>query len=231
MPPALELVTKRSARDGAGRVAPPANPVTVQNRDVWWRTRWTNSVPSPASCSISSLRADACRAAGWWLCSILACAWAGLPSPAFAACLLSADPLIRELQTLVDTDAARALKQVRRQLDALESAPRPDTPRLAALYSVQAQAYSILELDEEARNAAIERTRIRGSRRRSGAPGSARPPMPKTSTMPPDSTPRSNPSTARAPRWRRDRSPTPACSSPAGCCNTGRTGPISRSAV
>jgi diguanylate cyclase (GGDEF)-like protein len=74
--------------------------------------------------------------------------------PASAACLLSADPVIRDLQTLVDTDAARALKQVRTQLDALERAPRPDAARLASLYDVQAQAYSILELDNEARIAA-----------------------------------------------------------------------------
>jgi hypothetical protein len=43
-----------------------------------------------------------------------------LPSPACATCLISTDPLIRELQTLVDTDAARALRQVRMQLDAVE---------------------------------------------------------------------------------------------------------------
>jgi diguanylate cyclase (GGDEF)-like protein len=67
---------------------------------------------------------------------------------------MSTDPLIRELQTLVDTDAARALRQVRMQLDATQKAPLPDALRLAALYSVQAQAYSILELDGEARNAA-----------------------------------------------------------------------------
>jgi len=96
----------------------------------------------------------ACRAAGWWLCSILACAWALFAQPAAAACFLSADPLIRDLQTLVDTDAARALKQVRTQLDALERAPRPDAARLASFYAVQAQAYSILELDTDARAAA-----------------------------------------------------------------------------
>ena len=96
----------------------------------------------------------ACRAAGWWLCSILACAWALFAQPAAAACLLSVDPLIRDLQTLVDTDAARALKQVRSHLDALEQTPRPDTARLASFYAVQAQAYSILELDNDARAAA-----------------------------------------------------------------------------
>ena len=101
-------------------------------------------------------------AAGWWLCSILAGAWTCLPSPAGATCLISTDPLIRELQTLVDTDAARALRQVRMQLDAVEKASRPDTQRLAALYSVQAQAYSILELDDEARNAATRGLTLAG---------------------------------------------------------------------
>jgi diguanylate cyclase (GGDEF)-like protein len=96
-----------------------------------------------------------CRAAGWGLCSVLF-AWAILPSPASASssCLISADPTIREMQDLVDTDAARTLKQVRTQLDALERAPQADAQRLASLYAVQARAYTILELDGEARNAA-----------------------------------------------------------------------------
>jgi diguanylate cyclase (GGDEF)-like protein len=92
--------------------------------------------------------------AGWWLCSILVCAWALLPSAASATCLISTDPSISELQTLVDADAALALRQVRMQLDTLDKAPSPDTRRLAALYSVQARAYGILELDDQARNAA-----------------------------------------------------------------------------
>ena len=94
------------------------------------------------------------RAAGWWLCSILACASAFGPAPARANCLISADPAIRELQTLVDQDAKRALKQVQARLDLLEHAARPDAQQLAALYAVQAQAYSILELDADAKRAA-----------------------------------------------------------------------------
>jgi diguanylate cyclase (GGDEF)-like protein len=69
---------------------------------------------------------------------------------------MSADPAIRALQTLVDTDAARALTQVRSQLDALERAPQPDVRQLAILYSVEARAYTILELDNDARNAALK---------------------------------------------------------------------------
>src|ERR1700730_10212862 len=92
------------------------------------------------------------RAPGWWLCSIFAFAWALCPSAAVAAaCLMSAAPEIRELQTLVDKDATRALIQVQTLL----RAPQPDPQRLAALYGVQAQAYGILERDDDARNAAL----------------------------------------------------------------------------
>lgn len=96
-----------------------------------------------------------CRAAGRWLSSIFF-AWAVLTSPVSAAstCLISADPAIRELQDLVDSDAAQALKKVRAQLDAVERAPRSDAQHLASLYAVQARAYTILELDDEARSAA-----------------------------------------------------------------------------
>jgi diguanylate cyclase (GGDEF)-like protein len=87
---------------------------------------------------------------------MLASAWAMLPSPAVATCLTSADPAIRELQTLVDKDATRALQQVGTQLQLQESAPAADAPRLAALYAVQARAYSILELDGDAKNAALK---------------------------------------------------------------------------
>ncbi|MGC1520785.1 MAG: diguanylate cyclase [Steroidobacteraceae bacterium] len=83
-------------------------------------------------------------------------AWAVLTPPVSAAssCLISADPAIRELQDLVDSNAAQALKKVRAQLNALERAPQTDAQRLGSLYAVQARAYTILELDDEARSAA-----------------------------------------------------------------------------
>src|ERR1700682_4436471 len=96
----------------------------------------------------------ASRGAGWWLCAVLAIAWAMGASPSFATCLVSNDPAVRELQTLVDKDAARALKQVRTRLQSLVIAPQPDGGPRASLYAVQAQAYSILELDDEAKSAA-----------------------------------------------------------------------------
>ncbi len=75
-------------------------------------------------------------------------------SPALASCLVSPDPDIRELQTLVDVDGARALKQVQAQLVAAQS-PQPNAHRLASLYAVQAQAFTILELDDDAKTAAL----------------------------------------------------------------------------
>ena len=92
--------------------------------------------------------------AEWGLCSLLAIAWTMGAAPSFATCLMSKDPGIRELQTLVDKDAARALKQVAARLQPLEHAPQPDVELLASLYAVQAQAYSMLELDDEAKKAA-----------------------------------------------------------------------------
>jgi diguanylate cyclase (GGDEF)-like protein len=85
---------------------------------------------------------------------MLAIAWAMGAAPSFATCLISKDPAIRELQTLVDKDAARALKQVAARLQPLEHEPHPDLQLLASLYAVQAQAYSMLELDDDAKTAA-----------------------------------------------------------------------------
>jgi diguanylate cyclase (GGDEF)-like protein len=96
------------------------------------------------------------RATGRWLGCLLAVAWAAGPPPSFAACLISKEPSIRELQTLVDQDAALALKQLAARLQSLEHAPQPDAQLLASLYAVQAQAYGILELDADAKNAAAK---------------------------------------------------------------------------
>jgi diguanylate cyclase (GGDEF)-like protein len=105
-------------------------------------------------CKLKVAGRRAPRSAGGWLCCFLAIAWAASPAPARAICLISADPGIHELQTLVDKDAARALKQVGTRLRAAQQAPQPEPRLLASLYAVQAQAYSILELDDEAKNAA-----------------------------------------------------------------------------
>ena len=82
------------------------------------------------------------------------CVDASFPSRPPAACLPNADPAIRALQTLVDQDANAALKKVAALLDADWQACRTPTRNgLASLYGVQAQAYSILELESKARDA------------------------------------------------------------------------------
>lgn len=73
-------------------------------------------------------------------------------APASAVvCFLSADPQIQQLQSLVNQDAIKALEAARRQIRSLGES---DAPRRAALYGVMAHAYSILELDRDARAAA-----------------------------------------------------------------------------
>jgi diguanylate cyclase (GGDEF)-like protein len=87
------------------------------------------------------------------LCAALLVAWTFGPVSAPAACLPSADPAIRALQTLVDQDAHAALKKVQLLLDTEAGLAHPNPRRLASLYGVQAQAFSILELESKARDA------------------------------------------------------------------------------
>ena len=56
----------------------------------------------------------------------------------------------------MDQDANAALKKVAPLLKTELAAPIPDPQRLASLYSVQAQAYSILELESKARDAVFK---------------------------------------------------------------------------
>ena len=80
--------------------------------------------------------------------------------PAAAVCLPNAEPAIRALQTLVDQDANAALKKVAVLLKTELAAPVPNPQRLASLYSVQAQAYSILELESKARDAVFKGLKV-----------------------------------------------------------------------
>ncbi len=86
-------------------------------------------------------------------CAMILLLFAFGPAPAPAACIPNADPAIRALQVMVDQDANAALKKVQPLLDAEAGAPKPDPERLAALYGVQAQAFSILERESDARAA------------------------------------------------------------------------------
>jgi diguanylate cyclase (GGDEF)-like protein len=94
----------------------------------------------------------AARVIPWLLLVYYACS-----APAFALCLVNPNPDMRQLQSLVATDATRALKQIQARLNGTSGgnpAPAPDGAELAALYAVQAEAFQILERAAEARGAA-----------------------------------------------------------------------------
>ena len=74
---------------------------------------------------------------------------------AHANCLESPYPEIRSLEALSVQDPKKALEAIRTALaDAQKSATR-DKRHIAALYAVAAQAYGLLELDADARSAAM----------------------------------------------------------------------------
>jgi diguanylate cyclase (GGDEF)-like protein len=79
-----------------------------------------------------------------------------LPGWASAACIVSPDPGIRKIQSLIQQNANRALAQLQAGLDRLPPDPpgRRPNPRRAALYAAEAEAFGILERSEEARAAA-----------------------------------------------------------------------------
>lgn len=78
-----------------------------------------------------------------------------LPRAARADCFPIKDPGYTALDPLVDRNGTQALAAVSARIRALESSgARADSRQLASLYAVQADAYSILELDHEARAAA-----------------------------------------------------------------------------
>jgi diguanylate cyclase (GGDEF)-like protein len=96
----------------------------------------------------------------WWPGLLLAAAF--WPIFASASCLPDADADIVRLQALISVDATKAVRQAQSLLDALQreslsgsSADALHTAsRIAALYAVEAEAYSVLELDVNARSAA-----------------------------------------------------------------------------
>jgi diguanylate cyclase (GGDEF)-like protein len=72
-----------------------------------------------------------------------------------AACFQNSDATIRSLQTLVARDATSALPEVQAQLDLAKKATPADPLRVASLLAVQAQGYTVLELDGDARESAL----------------------------------------------------------------------------
>jgi diguanylate cyclase (GGDEF)-like protein len=87
-----------------------------------------------------------------WLAFFVAC-WLAT-RPASAACLSNADPEVRRLESLVNQDAAKAVKAAQARLDVLKQSPQTQPGRIASFYAVLAQAYGTLELDSDAREAA-----------------------------------------------------------------------------
>jgi len=91
----------------------------------------------------------AAAALGWAaLLALLLCAVG--PITARADCFPVSDPAYVALDPLVDRNARQALTEVAARLQALDRTAT-DSRQLAALYAVQADAYSILEFDHEAR--------------------------------------------------------------------------------
>ncbi|MGH8258594.1 MAG: GGDEF domain-containing protein, partial [Steroidobacteraceae bacterium] len=85
---------------------------------------------------------------------------ASATAAAHASCFDRFLPDIRPLDAEVNANAAQALKDVGARLEAANHSPHPDPHRLAELYAIQAQAYSILELDGAARSAATAGLRL-----------------------------------------------------------------------
>lgn len=83
---------------------------------------------------------------------VAGCAFAA--NAARASCLDRFEPDIRRLDAEADRNAVQALAEIDGEIDALRGAAHPDAHRLAELYAVQAQSYSILDLDASARAAA-----------------------------------------------------------------------------
>ena len=94
----------------------------------------------------------------WLLALLLAAAWPFASSQ--ASCVENPDPEIHRLQVLTAENGAKAVKEAQAMLDELKTTPLPDplknASRIAALYAVQAEAYEILEMDEEARKSAAQ---------------------------------------------------------------------------
>src|SRR6185312_15352692 len=105
---------------------------------------------SPPWCS--QLSRNLHRALWWGM--LLA---AGLTARAEAIpCLSSPDPAVRPLQEHLTHDPLTIIKQAQSAMESLQRSAQPNARRLAALYAVEAQGYSLLELDGQARAVASQ---------------------------------------------------------------------------
>jgi diguanylate cyclase (GGDEF)-like protein len=103
---------------------------------------------------LSSSRASSPSRRAFFCCALLAVTLGS--TAAQASCLELSSPGIRALQRLSVRDPQQALTTIKGDLEAAEQARPVNDAHLAALYAVQAQSYSLLELDAEARTAALE---------------------------------------------------------------------------
>lgn len=72
------------------------------------------------------------------------------------SCFVSSDPTIYRLQLMAGRNATLTLPLIDAELNATRGLPEMDLNRMAALHAVRAQAYQVLELDSDARAAAME---------------------------------------------------------------------------
>jgi len=85
---------------------------------------------------------------------VLAGVWG--TAQAQTSCFVSADPAIHKLQLMAAKDATATLPMIEAELNATRGLPALDLNRMASLYSVRAQTLEVLELDGDARTAALE---------------------------------------------------------------------------
>ena len=78
------------------------------------------------------------------------------PVHAQSSCFVSSDPAIFKLQLSATRDATATLPLIDAELNATRGLPELDLNRTASLLSVRAQTYQLLELDRDARAAAME---------------------------------------------------------------------------
>ncbi len=78
------------------------------------------------------------------------------PAIASAACFSLPDPTVAPLEALVIRDARKAIAGAETLRNELLRDQRVDSQRLASVYAIEAQSYSLLDLDADARSAALK---------------------------------------------------------------------------
>jgi diguanylate cyclase (GGDEF)-like protein len=91
-----------------------------------------------------------------WRPLLLAACLIGAARAEAIPCLSTPDPAARQLQGQLTRDPATTIRQAQAAIDSLQGSSQPDARRLASLYAVQAQGYSLLELDGNARKVAAQ---------------------------------------------------------------------------